>query len=238
MAENENKHDKLHDKQSDKLHDKLHDKADLEVVLDKKVKPLIKDATTKFLGVSIEKLNEDITSTLSRSSFGDIKVNYGLKYKKAKKQYKKDFLTRLLVLHLGNISETAKLLGMDRRTLHRMIKEFKIEINKIKEDLLKPYPIKVHALSGAIEDVLGNYKAVLHPKKLEEMYKNVHILSEDILKDLPEPKLSMKEAEDLFEKEYFKYHLDKNEHNISRTAKLIGIRFETLHRKMKKLNVN
>ncbi|MBT4824803.1 hypothetical protein HN695_03955 [Candidatus Woesearchaeota archaeon] len=218
--------------------DNKHKKTDLEVVLDKKVKPLIKDATTKFLGVGIEKLNEDITSTLTRSSFGDIKISYGSDYKKAKKQYKKDFLARLLVLNLGNISETAKVLGLDRRTLHRMVKEFDIDVNKIKSELLRPYPIKVSALSGAIEEVLDDYKAVLHPKKLEEMYKNVPHLSEDILKDLPDPKISMKDAEELFEKDYFKYHLNKHEHNISKTAKAIGIRFETLHRKMKKLSID
>lgn len=213
------------------------EKKDLELVLDKKVKPLIKDATTKFLGVSIDKLNEDITSTLSRSSFGDIKVSYSLGYKKAKKQYKKDFLSRILILNLGNISEAAKLLKVDRRTLHRLITEFGIDVNKIKSELLRPYPIKVSALSGAIEEVLNDYRTVLHPKKLEEMYKNVHTLSEDILKDLPETKTTMKEAEELFEKDYFKYHLRKHEHNISKAAKSIGIRFETLHRKMKKLGV-
>jgi DNA-binding NtrC family response regulator len=213
------------------------EKKDLELVLDKKVKPLIQDATTRFLGVSIDKLNEDITSTLSKSSFGDIKVNYSLAYKKSKKQYKKDFLSRILVLNLGNISEAAKLLGVDRRTLHRLIKEFDIDVNKIKQDLLKPYPIKVSALSGAIEEVLDDYRTVLHPKKLEEMYKNVHHLSEDILKDLPETKITMKQAEEMFEKDYFKYHLKIHEHNISKTAKVIGIRFETLHRKMKKLSI-
>mgnify|MGYP003972152763 CR=1 FL=1 len=135
------------------------EKKDLEIVLDKKVKPLIKDATTKFLGVGIEKLNEDITSTLSRSSFGDIKVDYSSDYKKAKKQYKKDFLSRILVLNLGNISEAAKLLGLDRRTLHRMVKEFNIDVNKIKPELLRPYPIKVSALSGAIEEVLDDLQA-------------------------------------------------------------------------------
>lgn len=213
------------------------DRKNLEIVLEKKVKPLIKDATERFLGVNIDKLNEDITSTLTKSSIGDIKINYSLKYKQAKKQYKKDFLSRILILHLGNISEAAKLLGLDRRTLHRLINEFKIDIKKIKYELLKPYNIKIHALSEAIEDVLENYKTIIHPKKLEEMYKNVPILSEDIIKDLPEPELDIKDAEELFEKEYFKYHLEKNHHNISKTAKNVGIRFETLHRKMKKLGV-
>ena len=141
------------------------DRKNLELVLEKKVKPLIKDATERFLGVNIDKLNEDITSTLTKSSIGDIKINYSLKYKQAKKQYKKDFLSRILILHLGNISEAAKLLGLDRRTLHRLINEFKIDIKKIKYELLKPYNIKIHALSEAIEDVLQNYKTIIHPKK-------------------------------------------------------------------------
>ncbi len=216
----------------------IEDINNLELVLEKKVRPLIKDTTSKFLGVSIEKLTEDITSTLSRSPFGDIKVIYSLKYKQAKKQYKKDLLSRILILHLGNISEAAKVLGVDRRTLHRMINEMKIDVNKIKAELLKPYYIKVSALSEAIEDVLQDYKTIIHPKKLEEMYKNVPTLSEDIIKDLPDPKISMKEAEDMFERDYFKYHLNKSSGNISKAAKTIGIRFETLHRKIKRLGMN
>lgn len=212
-------------------------KKDLEIVLEKKVKPLIKETTERFLGVSIDKLSEDITSTLTRSPIADIRINTSLKYKNAKKAFKRDFLRRTLGLYLGNISEAAKKLGIDRRTIHRMINEFKIDIKKIKKELLRPYDIKVTALTEAIEDVLDNYKQIIHPKKLEEMYKNVHTLSEDIIKDVPEQTITLKEAEEIFENEYLKYHLEKNNKNISKTAKNIGLRFESLYRKLKKLGI-
>ena len=217
--------------------DNKHKKTDLEVVLDKKVKPLIKDATTKFLGVGIEKLNEDITSTLTRSSFGDIKISYGSDYKKAKKQYKKDFLARLLVLNLGNISETAKVLGLDRRTLHRMVKEFDIDVNRIKKEMRRPYDIKTHAVGNVIEKVLDGYKQVIHPEKLEAAYEGVPEISEDIVKHMPEKPMSMKEAEEEFERRYLQKALIEHNHNISHTAKAIGLRFETLHRKLKSLGL-
>lgn len=205
------------------------------VILEEKLKQLVKDATIKFLGVSIDKLAEDITAKLSKSTFADIKINKNIGYKKAKKLFKKDFLTRMLVLHLGNVSEVAKILGTDRRSVHRLINDFMIDLKKIKRELLRPYDIRMGALSMAIGDVLHDYRGIIHPKRLEEMYRNVSTLSEDIMKDLPEPKLTMKMAEKMFDREYLKYHLNKNGKNISKTAKSIGLRFETLHRKLKKI---
>jgi two-component system nitrogen regulation response regulator NtrX len=46
---------------------------------------------------------------------------------------------------------------------------------------------------------------------------------------------SLKIAKQVFEKQYIHYKLDQNQHNVTRTAKAIGVERSYLHRKIKKL---
>jgi len=208
----------------------------IDELLDEKIKPLIKEATTKLLGVTVDELTEDITAKLSRSPLLEFPIDTSLKFKEAKKRFKRAYLEKMLQVHLGNISEVARYADIDRRSIHRLIKSLKISITKIKKDLIKPYDIKRSAVSHAIEGVLDLYKGVLHPKKLKSMYQGVTELSDNLLKELPEQRMTLKEAEEEFEKSYFKKALKEN-NNISKTAKKIGLRYETLHRKIKPLNL-
>ncbi len=213
------------------------EKQDLELVLDSKVKHILKDATIKYLGIEINKLSDDITSKISRQATVDIEIDTKLSYKEAKKKYKKQYLEKVLKLKLGNISEAAKTMSTDRRSIHRLIHDFHIDIKKIKHELVKPYYIKLSSINYAIENTLDKYKEIIHPKKLETMYKNVTTVSEDILKELPESPISLKNAEEEFDKKYLKQKLEENNNNPQLTAKKIGLRYETVLRKIKKLNL-
>ena len=213
------------------------EKQDLELVLDSKVKHILKDATIKYLGIEINKLSDDITSKISRQATVDIEIDTTLPYKEAKKKYKKQYLEKVLKLKLGNISEAAKTMSTDRRSIHRLIHDFHIDIKKIKHELVKPYYIKLSSINYAIENTLDKYKEIIHPKKLETMYKNVTTVSEDILKELPESPISLKNAEEEFDKKYLKQKLEENNNNPQLTAKKIGLRYETVLRKIKKLNL-
>ena len=210
----------------------------LEAVLEKKVKPVVEGLTTKFLGVNIHKISEDITTKLNKSTIENIPIDTHLPYKEAKKKFKHDYLEKVLRLKLGNISEAAKSTDTTRRSIHRLIQDLDIDVKKIKKELVKPYEIKKMDVSTVIEHVLENYKEIIHPKKLEEMYKNVAVLSDDILKNLPEMPITLKEAEHEFEKEYLKRVLAEHHGNISATARKIGLRYETLHRKIKALSLS
>lgn len=210
----------------------------LEVVLEKKVKPVVEGLTTKFLGVNIQKISDDITAKLNKSTLEDLPIDTTLPYKQAKKKFKREYIEKLLKLKLGNISEAAKSAETNRRSIHRLIQELDVDIKKIKKDLVKPYEIKRSGVNTVIEHVLENYKEIIHPKKLEEMYKNVSLLSDDILKNLPEMPMSLKEAEHEFEKEYFKRVLAEHNGNVPLTARKIGLRYETLHRKVKALGIH
>jgi DNA-binding NtrC family response regulator len=209
----------------------------LEIVVKDKIKPIIEEATERLIGVSIEKLSDDITSKLGRSSFLELDMDYGTNYAIAKKKFKKAYMTRILRLNLGNISEAATAAGIDRRSMHRIINELGINVEAIKKELIKPYIIKVEALSHLIEGVLDDYKQIIHPDKLKNAYLNVNSISEGIVDELPKKPLNLKEAEAEFEKAFFEKALKRENGNIAAAARMTKVRYETLHRKLKALGV-
>jgi DNA-binding NtrC family response regulator len=214
-------------------------KEGLEEVVISKIRPLIDQTTEKILGMSIDKLSDDISAKVAKSSFFDTyEIKAGIKYRDAKSHFRKAYLIKALLLNLGNVSEVAKLLGMDRRSVHRMIEGLKIDVRKIKKDMVRPYNIKLSDMNLRIEQVLDTYKEVIHPVKLESIYKNVNDLSDNILKELPEQLMPLKDAEDEFERRYFEAAIKENDGNITLTAKKIGLRHETLFRKVKALGIN
>jgi len=209
----------------------------LESVMFDKVKPIVEHALQTFLGVSIDELNKDITEKLKKSPLLNIKPDMSLPYKEAKKKFKKLFLRKLLKAHYGNISEVAKVADIDRRSIHRLINETRLDVKQIREELVRPYQVKQEAVSGVISDVLDHYKSVIHPEKFDEVYGHVDEVSDNILKDLPEQKVTMKDAEEEFDKIYLRRALKRNNYSITKTAKAIGLRYETLHRKLKGLGI-
>ena len=50
--------------------------------------------------------------------------------------------------------------------------------------------------------------------------------------------LPIKEARNKFEKRYFNYHLENNQHNIARVAEKAGLERTTLYRKLKDLGID
>jgi len=207
----------------------------LEEVIKNKVMPIVESAVHKFLGVSIDELNKDLTEKLSKNPLVEFNINTALPFKQAKKIFKKQFLKKLMLLNYGNISEVARIAGIDRRSIHRLVPEK--EAKKVRHDMIRPYDIKQKAVIDTVEEVLHSYERVIHPDKLQEMYRNVGELSKDILEELPLKEMTLAEAEKEFEKNYFKKALEEAHNNISLAAKRIKIRYETLHRKLKEYGI-
>ena len=212
-------------------------KEDLETVLKTKVRPIIEDAMHRYLGVTIAELEDDITGKIKRSPMLDFEINPKVSFKKSKKMFKKFYLLKLMQKHMGNISQVAIESGIERRSIHRLVKELKINPEKFRKALLRADYVKKEAVKSIIEDVLDSYKGIITKKKIASMYENVNELSKDIIKQLPESSMTLKHAEEEFEKNYILKALKQNAFNISKTARAIGLRFETLHRKMKALGV-
>ncbi|MBW2967826.1 hypothetical protein KY362_05050 [Candidatus Woesearchaeota archaeon] len=202
----------------------------------KTVEHIVDDAIKPILGVSIDELNKDISAKLSKSPLATFEIDVKLKFKDAKKKFKQQFLSRLLRVTYGNISEVAKRAGVDRRSIHRIVKDAGIDVSKIREEMIKPYQIKQKAVGDIIEDVLEHYKNVIHPERIAQVYQNVGNVSREILDELPEKTITLKAAEEEFEKEYLRKAL-ATYGSMTATSKKIGLRYETLQRKMKALGL-
>lgn len=212
-------------------------KETLEQVIQTKIKPILETNLQRVLGVTIEELNKDISSRLQKNPLLDFPIDTNLSFKQAKKQFKNQYLKKLLQIRYGNISEVAKLADVDRRSIHRIVKDTKLNVDKIRHDMAKAYDVRRETIHHIIEDVLNSYKEVIHPVKLEKAYENVTEVSKEVLEQLPEEPLTLKEAETNFEREFLQKALKDNNDNLTQTAKQIGLRYETLHRKIKKLGL-
>ena len=205
---------------------------DLERMVSLKIKPLIDQAMSSNLGITIPELNLDISDKIKKSPLLEFDIDTSIKFKTAKKLFKKQYIARLLQLHLGNIAEVARISKVDRRTIHRLIKELNIDIDKFREVLMRGEYVKRLAVQNIIESSLESYKDALNEQKYAAFYSIAPELSHNIVKELPDSPLSLKDAEKEFEDRYFKQALSDNSNNISMTARKIGLRFETLHRKL------
>jgi DNA-binding NtrC family response regulator len=212
-------------------------KQELENLVEKRVKPIVEKAMHDFLGVTITEIEEDISDKIKHSPLIDFEINTKIPFKKAKKDFKKVYLSRLLKQRLGNISDVAKISGLDRRSVHRLIIELKIKIENFRKELEKQEYTKHEAVQNIVEETVKTYKSALNPNKLKEFYKHAPSISKNIAKELPKEPLTLSAAEKEFEKAYLKKALIENKNNISKTAKKIGLRFETLHRKLKSLKI-
>ncbi|MDP2750171.1 MAG: helix-turn-helix domain-containing protein [Nanoarchaeota archaeon] len=191
----------------------------------------------KAIGVKIDELNKDITEKLSRGSIIGIHVDTMLKFKDAKKKFKQDYLKKLLTTNYGNVSLVSKLTKVDRRSIHRLLSRSKKDLNKIREEMLKKDYVKKMDISFELSGILENYKEIIHPKRLEHAYSNMEETSEEIAKSIEEEPLTLKEAEDEFEKEYLTQVFKEYKGEVKELAKKIKLRYETLHRKLKKFGL-
>lgn len=199
----------------------------------KDVEHIVTDAIRPVIGASISELSKDISAKLEKSPLIDFDIDTKLKFKAAKRKFKQQFLSRLLRTTYGNISEVAKRAGVDRRSIHRIVKDAGIDVRQMRVDMLRPYEVRQRAIGNIVSDVLEHYKSVIHPEKIAAAYRNVDLISKDILEELPERPITLKQAEELFENEYLSKALEESGGSITGTAKKIGLRYETLLRKLK-----
>jgi len=213
------------------------EKETLDKVLKQKVEPMLDESMHKIIGVTISEFGKDITDKIEKNPLIAYDIDTSVGFKAAKKLFKKQFLVRMLQTNFGNISAVAEKAGLDRRSVHRAVNELNIGIKGIRREMIKADYFRKEAVEGILKSTLESYKTVIRPGKLEDMYKNVDQLSAEIVKELPTIEMNWDEAETMFEKQYFEKALKENKGNVSKTARKIGLRYETLHRKLKKLGL-
>lgn len=208
---------------------------DLERVIKDKIEPLLEEAMQKFLGVTIREVERDITEKIGGERLIGLAVRVDLPFKDAKKLFKKEFLERTLKTHYGNVSEVADIVGLDRRSIHRDLRTLGIDMKKVREKLYKAGYFEKEAVDSVIRKVLEQYRQSIQQERLEKMYEHVPELSENIVHYLPLT-MTWKEAEREFERKYLKAVIARYG-TVSNTARNIGLRYETLLRKVKKLGL-
>jgi DNA-binding NtrC family response regulator len=211
-------------------------KKGLEEAIKEKVTSLLEESMEKHWGITVPKIEDDITAKLGSPSL-NIYIPPDLSFSAAKKTFKAEFLKRELRMHKGNISHLAKQLGIDRRSVHRTIKDMGIDVDKLRKELDSSESYETKFVDETLRSTLDQYKEIIRPQKMEQMYQEVQSLSRNIAKILPFKEVSWKDAEKEFEKQFLEKALDVNKHNITKTANKIKIRAETLHRKIKKLGI-
>lgn len=214
---------------------KVHMNAELEKLVETKVKPLLTEAIHQNLGIAIRELESDISDRLKKTSL-HFPIDTRVKFKEAKRRFKQLYIQNLLKQNLGNIEQVAKIASVDRRSVHRIVAKMKLDVQQLREQIDKK-EYQQTAVQDIIKEALENFKHIIHPKRYQVMYKKAPQLSKDILKELPDVPEKLKVAEQEFEKAYLLQALKENNNNISRTAQKIGLRFETLHRKLRKLGL-
>ena len=202
----------------------------LETALKDKVSSLLEESMEKSWGLSIPKLESELSDKLQNPHL-NIYISSNLSFNEAKKNFKTEFLKQELRLHQGNISQLAKFLGLDRRSIHRAIKEFAIDVNVSRQQ-----EAQQEVINQTIRETLDQYKEIIQPQKMEKMYEEVPRLSKNISKFVTHHTMTWKQAEEEFEK-HFLSNILKETDNVKQAAFKIGLRPETLHRKIKKFGL-
>lgn len=209
----------------------------LEKVIKKRIEPIVSEAMHKLLGVKIPELSEEISDKLRANPLLSYDIDTSVSFKTAKKLFKKEFISRMIQTHFGNVSDVAKKLRTDRRSIHRAIKELDINVEVIRSDLMSKAYFRRENVDKILRGTLDAYKTVLHPEKLENAYEHVSELSEDIVDKIPIAEMSLKDGEREFEILYLRKALEESNWNITNTSKKIKLRYETLIRKIKRLGL-
>ena len=211
-------------------------KKDLEETIKEKVSPMLEETMEKHWGITIPQLGEELSDKLKNPQL-NIYVPANLSFSAAKKVFKAELLKRELRLQKGNISQLAKVLGIDRRSVHRVIKRLGIDIDVVREKIQSGENYQQDFVDQALRSTLEQYKEIIQPQKMEKMYQEVGTLSRNIAKVIPHQDVTWKEAEKEFEKQFLGRALKESKGKVGKTADKLKIRVETLHRKIKKLGI-
>ncbi len=205
--------------------------AEITDAFQNRIKPIVEQAMHKFLGIKVLEIEADITDKLRQPLF-NFEIDIKVPFKDAKKNFKKFFLSRVLEVTLGNISDAAKLTGLERESFHRLINELNIEV---KQQKMPAEYFREMEVKEVIEETLQHYKSSLQQDKFKSLYNQASQLSKEIVRELPVD-WSLDKAEKEFEKRYLRKALEQHK-SIINTAKAIELRPETLHRKLKSLGL-
>src|SRR3989338_374837 len=136
---------------------------DLESAIKEKIYPLLEQTMEKNWGISIPKIETDISDKLKNPQL-EVYIPIGVTFEEAKKKFKAEFLKRELMLNQGNVSQLAKLLGIDRRSVHRVIKDLEIKTEDLRSTKRSKEEYQQGFIDQTIRSTLDQYKELIQPQ--------------------------------------------------------------------------
>ena len=212
-------------------------KHNLEETIKGKVALLLEETMEKSWGVYVPQVQSDITDKLQNNLPTKFYIPLADSFQEAKKKFKSEFLKNQLHLHSGNISQLAKFVGLDRRSIHRAIRKLDLSVEETRRDVRLTAPYQEKIIDETIRFALEGYKDIIQPQKMEKIYQEVPALSRHLAKLLPHHHLTWKQAEWEFEKQFLYQSLKEHHWKVAETARQLKIQPETLHRKIVKLRL-
>lgn len=209
---------------------------DLEETIRGKVALLLEETMEKSWGIYIPQVQSDITDKLQHSIPAKCYIPAASTFQEAKKSFKTEFLKNQLELHHGNVSQLAKFIGLDRRSVHRAIQELRIQNRTFRKNMNLTF-IQEKMIDQTIRFALEGYRDIIQPHKMEKLYQELPALSRNIAKILPYNHLTWKQAEREFERQFLTHSLEEQHWKIAETAHRLNIQPETLHRKISLLGL-
>lgn len=195
---------------------------------------MLDDAMKKYLGVTVNELSSDVSDKLRRTALIDYDIDVAVAYKKAKKQFRKKYLQRLVQLHFGNISLVARLSGMDRRSVHRLVAGLGVRTDKFRKELHRQQFYVQGEVKSILEQSTRKYEHSLSPERYRSFYTAASDLSADIAAELPVDFPTLDLAEHEWERRYLEAVMAAYGPSPVAVARKIGLRYETLRRKLVK----
>ena len=211
-------------------------KRNLEETIKEKVALLLEATMEKSWGIYVPQVQSDITDKLQASLPTKFYVPAASSFQDAKRKFKSEFLKNQLHLHRGNVSQLARLVGLNRRSVHRAMKGLDIHIERIRQEQ-DDLGYQEKMINQTIRFALEGYRDIIQPQKMEKMYQEVPALSRNLAKLLPHHHLTWKQAEREFEKQFLSHSLQEHNWKIAETARELKIQPETLHRKISRLGL-
>ena len=211
-------------------------KRNLEKTIKEKVALLLEATMEKSWGIYVPQVQSDITDKLQASLPTKFYVPAASSFQDAKRKFKSEFLKNQLHLHRGNVSQLARLVGLNRRSVHRAMKGLDIHIERIRQEQ-DDLGYQEKMINQTIIFALEGYRYIIQPQQMEKMYQEVPALSRNLAKLLPHHHLTWKQAEREFEKQFLSHSLQEHHWKIAETARELKIQPETLHRKISRLGL-
>ncbi|MBD3202809.1 hypothetical protein GF327_00810 [Candidatus Woesearchaeota archaeon] len=141
-------------------------------------------------------------------------------FRKAKKEFMKQYITDILVLNFANITKAAQKARLNRRHLHRLIKKLDIDIDSLRQELFNPdYYIK------------KNIQSIIEENNTDSIEIVITNFSNKIEK-ITEKDITFEQIMSLFEREYLLKVYIQNNKNVAKTADAVKLSERTLYRKI------